>query len=83
MYIYHCTLTTVEIVSQYNQAWFEKDDIDKQIRFRHTINITQAKAKPGGIMYHSEYSAFGGCSKRLVIVVSPAKILLLLFFFFH
>lgn len=30
-------LLTVEIMSQYNQ----KDDTDKQIRFRHTINMTK------------------------------------------
>lgn len=78
--IYHCTLTTVEIVSQYNQVWFEKDDIDKQRRFRHAINITQyltqqAKAKPGETIHHSEYSTQGGCSERLLIVAAPAKLL--------
>lgn len=43
-------LLTVEIMNQYNQIWFEKDDTDKQIKFRHTINMTKcltqkAKAK--------------------------------------
>lgn len=71
-------------MSQYNQIWLEKDDIDKQIRFGHTINITQylpqqAKAKPGETIYHSKYNAYGGCPKMLLMLLSkgvaPAKLL--------
>ena len=66
-------------MSRYNQVWSEEGDTDKQIGFRHTVNITQcltqqAKAKPDEPIYHPKYDAYGECSKRLLIAVAPAEL---------